>query len=113
MITERCLARLCQCTPGLLQSIPNSRDKFLSRGGLIDYHALRDALSAGHLGGVGLDVYWTEPFPPDDPGYDFQIFIATPHVAGVTDRSYSEIADAVARNIERLRRGEPPLNRAA
>jgi phosphoglycerate dehydrogenase-like enzyme len=36
--------------------------------------------------------------------------IATPHVAGVTDQSYGEIADAVASNIERLRRGETPLN---
>jgi len=43
--------------------------------------------------------------------------VATPlerqfgHIAGVTDRSYEEIADAVVENVERLRRGEPPLNR--
>jgi phosphoglycerate dehydrogenase-like enzyme len=36
--------------------------------------------------------------------------IATPHIAGVTDRSYDEIAEAVWINIERLRRGEAPLN---
>ena len=83
-----------------------------ARGGLIDYRALRDALSSGHLGGVGLDVYWTEPFPPDDPLLKLPNIIATPHVAGVTDRSYADIADAVATNIERLRRTEPPLNRA-
>jgi lactate dehydrogenase-like 2-hydroxyacid dehydrogenase len=38
-----------------------------ARGGLIDYRALRDVLSIGHLGGVGLDVCWGEPFLPDDP----------------------------------------------
>jgi len=84
-----------------------------ARGGLIDYRALREALSTGHLGGVGVDVFWTEPFPTDDPILSFPNVIATPHVGGVTDRSYSDIADAVAYNIERLRRGEPPLNRAA
>jgi phosphoglycerate dehydrogenase-like enzyme len=84
-----------------------------ARGGLIDYRALYDALAKGYLGGVGLDVFWTEPFPTDDPILSFPNVIATPHVAGVTDRSYSDIADAVAYNIERLRRGEPPLNRAA
>jgi phosphoglycerate dehydrogenase-like enzyme len=84
-----------------------------SRGGLIDYRALHDALARGHLGGVGLDVFWTEPFPADDPLLKFPNVIATSHVAGVTDRSYSSIADAVACNIERLRRGERPLNRAA
>jgi len=84
-----------------------------ARGGLIDYRALHEALAQGHLGGAALDVFWTEPFPPDDPLLKFPNVIATPHVAGVTDRSYREIADAVAGNIERLRRGEPPLNRVA
>ncbi|HKV27370.1 MAG TPA: 2-hydroxyacid dehydrogenase [Candidatus Acidoferrales bacterium] len=84
-----------------------------ARGGLIDYRALHEALASGHLGGAGLDVYWTEPFPPDDPILKFPNVIATPHVAGVTDGSYADIADAVASNIERLRRSEPPLNRAA
>jgi phosphoglycerate dehydrogenase-like enzyme len=84
-----------------------------ARGGLIDYPALYNALAQGHLGGLGLDVFWTEPFPADDPLLNFPNVIATPHVAGVTDRSYSQIADAVAGNIERLRRGEPPLNRVA
>lgn len=84
-----------------------------ARGGLIDYRALLDALASGHLGGVALDVFWTEPFPPDDPLFRFPNVIATPHVAGVTDRSYADIADAVACNIKRLRHGEPPLNRAA
>ena len=84
-----------------------------ARGGLVDYRALENALASGHLGGVGLDVFWTEPIAPDDPLLRFPNVIATPHLAGVTDRSYAEIADAVARNIERLRSGEPPLSRAA
>ncbi len=82
----------------------------VARGPLIDYTALREALAMGRLAGVGLDVFWTEPIPPDDPLLQYPV-IATPHVAGVTDRAYAGIAAAVAANVERLRRGQPPLHR--
>ena len=82
-----------------------------ARGALLDYHALYAALSNGRLAGAGLDVYWVEPIPADDPLLALPNVVATPHIAGVTDRSYGEIADAVAANIERLRRGEPLQNR--
>ncbi len=77
-----------------------------ARGALVDYHALYAALSSGRLAGAGLDVYWEEPIPADDPLLALPNVIATPHIAGVTEESYGEIADAVASNIERLRRGE-------
>jgi phosphoglycerate dehydrogenase-like enzyme len=85
----------------------------IARGGLVNYEALVAALASGHLAGAGLDVYWREPIAPDDPLLALPNVIATPHIAGVTDRSYSEIADAVAANIQRLRRREPPVNRVA
>jgi phosphoglycerate dehydrogenase-like enzyme len=81
-----------------------------ARGGLVDYPALYAALRSGHLAGAGLDVYWEEPISPQDPLLALPNVIATPHVAGVTDRSYEEIAVAVAKNIDRLRRGLEPLN---
>jgi phosphoglycerate dehydrogenase-like enzyme len=81
-----------------------------ARGGLVDYDALYAALAGGRLAGAGLDVYWKEPIAPDDPLLALPNVIATPHIAGVTDRSYDEIAEAVWTNVERLRRGEPPLN---
>ena len=83
-----------------------------ARGELIDEAALAAALRAGQVSGVALDVFAEEP-PNNSDLLKLPNVIATPHVAGVTDRSYSDIADAVAANIERLRRGEPPLNRAA
>jgi phosphoglycerate dehydrogenase-like enzyme len=82
-----------------------------SRGPLVEYGALYDALAGGRLAGAGLDVFWDEPVDPDDPLLALGNVIATPHVAGVTDGSYGQIADAVAFNIERLHQGEPPLNR--
>jgi phosphoglycerate dehydrogenase-like enzyme len=80
----------------------------VARGPLVDQAALQGALVSGHLGGAGLDVFWREPIPADDPLLALPNVVATPHVAGVTDRSYAGNANVVAMNIERLRRGEPP-----
>ncbi|PKU25322.1 2-hydroxyacid dehydrogenase [Telmatospirillum siberiense] len=85
----------------------------VGRGALIDYPAFLTALESGHLGGAGLDVYWKEPIDPADPLLAFPNVIATPHVGGVTEQSYAAIMETVAGNIERLRRGEPPINRVA
>jgi len=122
---EACLAqtdvlilctRLTEETRGLIDAIalralrPGAYLVNAARGALIDYGALYSALKSGHLAGAGLDVFWKEPIAPDDPLLALPNVIATPHVAGVTDQSYDEIADAVASNIERFRRGETPLN---
>jgi phosphoglycerate dehydrogenase-like enzyme len=83
-----------------------------ARGPLVDYQALYDALASGRLAGAALDVFWTEPIAPNDPILALPNVIATPHVAGVTDRSYAEIVDGFVANIERFRRGEALLNRS-
>ena len=85
-----------------------------ARGALVDYDALYTALAQGRLGAAA----WTGrllagPIAPDDPLLAFPNVLATPHIAGITDRSYDEIAKVVVENIERLRRGEPPLHGAA
>jgi hypothetical protein len=61
--------------------------------------------------GAGLDVFWQEPSPTDDPILTLPNVIATPHVGGVTESSFGMIAEVIAENIERLRRGESPLHR--
>lgn len=35
-------------------------------GGLLDYDAVKAGLESGHIGGLGLDVQWSEPFDPQD-----------------------------------------------
>ena len=81
----------------------------VGRGAVIDHDALVEALASGQIAGAGLDVFWEEPVDPTDPVFQHNV-IATPHVAGVTDTSYDEIARGLADNVERLRSGQPPIN---
>ncbi len=80
----------------------------IARGPVIDYAALLAALEQGRVAGAGLDVFWHEPFDPDDALFQYNV-IATPHIGGATERSLRGIGRAVAANIERVRRGELPL----
>jgi len=80
----------------------------LSRGGLIEYNALLEALSSGLIAGAGLDVFWEEPPDPDDPIFDYNV-LATPHIAGSTDGSMQNIVKVVAGNIRRIEKNEIPL----
>lgn len=81
----------------------------VARGGVIDYDALLAALRDQRIAGAGLDVFWQEPMDPADPIFDYNV-IATPHIGGATDLSLRGIARKVAENVERLRRGEMPVN---
>lgn len=83
----------------------------VGRGQVVDYPALLAAQRSGHLGGVGLDVYWSEPIEPDDPLLTGNVSL-TPHIGGVTEESYAAMASVFADNVERLRSGRPLLNRA-
>jgi D-3-phosphoglycerate dehydrogenase len=56
-----------------------------ARGGIVDETALEAAIDAGHIAGAALDVFETEPPPPDHPLRRHPKVIRTPHVSGVTD----------------------------
>ena len=81
----------------------------VARGAVIDYDALLTALKDKKIAGAGLDVFWQEPIDPKDPLLQYNV-IATPHIGGATDLSFTGIAGKVAENIERLKRGELPNN---
>ncbi|CAH2066882.1 unnamed protein product [Thlaspi arvense] len=80
----------------------------ISRGGLINYESAYQNLESGHLGGLGIDVAWSEPFDPEDPILKFKNVIITPHVAGVTEYSYRSMAKIVGDVALRLHDGLPP-----
>jgi phosphoglycerate dehydrogenase-like enzyme len=84
-----------------------------ARGAIIDRAALEDVLKTGKLGGVGLDVYWVEPWDPLDPLYRREDVLALPHIAGSTREALGKIADVVAENVRRFARGEELIHRIA
>ncbi len=90
---------------------PNSFLINVSRGGLVDHRALKSALMEKQIAGAGLDVFWEEPPDPDDEIFQYNV-MATPHIGGATDVSMQGIARSVAENINRIERGEMPLNQA-
>lgn len=79
-----------------------------ARGGIHDEQALAGALHAGGIAGAGLDVFLTEPPPPDHPLLRLDTVIATPHTAGVTDEAVHDMSLAAARQWLRIFAGEPP-----
>lgn len=81
----------------------------VGRGAVLDQDALVRALDSGKVAGAGLDVFSEEPTDPGDALFGYNV-VATPHIAGVTDVSYDEIARALSENIERLRSGMEPVN---
>jgi phosphoglycerate dehydrogenase-like enzyme len=87
-----------------------------SRGGVVDEEALAERLESGHLGGAAVDVYSSEPPSRDNAllrlsGEAAQRLLLTPHVAGVTRQSWSYLFKASWQNVERVLRGEEPLNK--
>jgi len=80
----------------------------LSRGGLVDPDALRNALACGQIAGTGLDVFWEEPPDPDHSIFRYNV-LATPHIAGSTDVSMRGIVKVVAENIRRVEKNMIPL----
>lgn len=82
-----------------------------SRGAVIEKAALEAALASGRLGGVGLDVYWEEPWDPADPLFARDDVVTLPHVGGSTREAFTRMAVLVGENIGRVMRGEAPLYR--
>lgn len=77
----------------------------VARGALVDDDALLASLDAGHLAGATLDVFHTEPLPPEHPFWRHPRIRITPHVAAVTQ--VPESARQIAAKILRFERGEP------
>ncbi|XP_031744549.1 uncharacterized protein LOC101215987 isoform X4 [Cucumis sativus] len=79
----------------------------VARGRLLDYQSTLHSLESGHLGGLGMDVAWTEPFDPNDPILKFNNVICTPHVAGVTEHSYRSMAKVIGDVALQMHAGSP------
>jgi phosphoglycerate dehydrogenase-like enzyme len=78
-----------------------------SRGPIVNEAALLAALENGEIAGAGLDVYDTEPLPPDHPLRSAPNTVLTPHIGYVTGASYTAFYSDAVEDIAAFLRGEP------
>lgn len=86
---------------------PNALLVNTSRAGLIDEAALISVLQNNRLGGVGLDVFSTEPTQADNPLFAFDRVLATPHMGYVTDQNFAAYFDDAVEDIAAFLTGSP------
>jgi D-3-phosphoglycerate dehydrogenase len=79
-----------------------------ARGPLVDMDAAADALEAGRLGGIALDVTEVEPPPADHPLRRHPRAILTPHMGFYSVEAQAELQRRAADEVARALRGEPP-----
>lgn len=87
-----------------------------ARGALVDLDALYDALERGHIAGVAMDAYESEPPPIDHPIFRLPNVIATPHASAWVEETFEAIARTGAENLWQALSGEVPqfaVNRGA
>jgi D-2-hydroxyacid dehydrogenase (NADP+) len=82
----------------------------IARGKIVRETDLVDALRSGHLGGAGLDVYETEPLPPESPLYTLERVLLTPHVSGLSRGFWPREMALFRANLTRFHEGRPLLN---
>ncbi|HUG74717.1 MAG TPA: C-terminal binding protein [Acidimicrobiia bacterium] len=68
-----------------------------SRGKVVNEPDLIHALTEGVIAGAGLDVFWTEPLPADSPLRAHPNVIITPHFAGYSADSWSDLREEMCR----------------
>jgi glyoxylate/hydroxypyruvate reductase len=80
----------------------------ISRGALIDEDALLAGLRQGRPAGAVLDVFATEPLPPEHPFWSMPNVVVTSHQSGTV--ILEEVVELFAENFSRYRQGEPLIN---
>lgn len=77
----------------------------VARGAVVDETALVAAIRARRIGGAVLDVFATEPLPPDHPLWNLDNVVVTPHISGPS--TPEEIAPVFGENLRRFLAGRP------
>lgn len=99
-------------TAGLVDAIPDGGILVnVGRGATVDEGALTRALRSGRLAGAALDVFATEPLPPDSPLWELDNVLLSPHTAALSAHENERIVDVLIENLHRFRAGQPLRNR--
>lgn len=72
----------------------------IARGGVVDEVALLEALQSRKIAGAGLDVFATEPLPPDSPFWDLDNVIITAHQGGFSNTYIADAFPCLAHHLE-------------
>jgi phosphoglycerate dehydrogenase-like enzyme len=96
---------LSQRTAGLIGAAelalmkPTARLVNTSRGPIVAESALIHALASGMIAGAAVDVFDTEPLPPDHPYRKIDNLLATPHIGYVSRSLYQRFYGDTVANI--------------
>jgi phosphoglycerate dehydrogenase-like enzyme len=82
----------------------------IARGEILDERALIAALESGQLAGACLDVFATEPLPPDSPLWDIPNVLVTPHNSAAAAGNDRRVLELFLDNLGRWHRGAELLN---
>jgi phosphoglycerate dehydrogenase-like enzyme len=85
--------------PELALMKPSARLVNTSRGPIVVETALIDALTRRQIAGAAIDVFDTEPLPPDHPYRSIEQILATPHIGYVSRGLYERFYRDTVANI--------------
>ena len=71
----------------------------LARGEVLDEEALLEALREKRIAGAALDVFRTEPLPPEHPLWRTEKLICTPHQGGRSDVYHEQVLTVLEENV--------------
>ena len=79
-----------------------------ARGKLVVESDLLEAILSGHLRGAGLDVFEEEPPSPNNPLFELDNVVVSPHMAGNDELSIEDMGIEAAQCVVRLYQGQWP-----
>ncbi len=82
----------------------------VGRGHTLDQVALTEALIGRRIVGAALEVFDNEPLPPEDPLWDLDNVLISPHTAALSTQENARIVELFIANLHRYCDGGPLLN---
>ncbi|MDF2590014.1 MAG: D-isomer specific 2-hydroxyacid dehydrogenase NAD-binding [Anaerocolumna sp.] len=82
----------------------------VSRGDTVDEEALVSCLQGNQIRGAVLDVFHSEPLPKDNPLWNLDNVILTPHSAGISKNTTRKIIALFKENVNRYKNHQILIN---